>query len=73
MNNTKQANINIHIKDLFFRWLEITSAFHNLTTQQKQVLGLFLYHHYKLKKEISNKKILWKLVFDYDTKKLIKR
>ena len=72
MNNTKQANINIKIKDLFFRWLEITSAFHNLTIQQKKVLGLLLYHHFRLKSEITNKKILWKLVFDYETKRLIK-
>ena len=44
--NIKQANININLKDLFLKWLEITSVFHKLTTQQKQVLGLFLYYHY---------------------------
>ena len=72
MNNIKQANINIHLKDLFYRWLSITSDFHSLTKQQKKVLGLFLYHHYKLKQEITNNKILWKLVFDYDVKRQIK-
>jgi D-mannonate dehydratase len=71
-NKIKQANVNIHIKDLFFRWLEITSFLHGLTTQQKRVLSLFLYHHFKLKQEISNNKLLWKLVFDYDIKHQIK-
>lgn len=68
IKNIKQANINIHLKDFFIKWLDITSAFHNLTTQQKQVLGLLLYYHYKFKLDITNTKILWKLVFDYDTK-----
>jgi hypothetical protein len=72
MNNVKQANINIHLKELFIRWLDITSAFHNLTKQQKQVLGLFLYYHYKYQKDITNNKILWKVVFDYDTRQEIK-
>jgi len=72
MKNVKQANINIKLKDLFLKWLDITSSFHNLTGQQKDVLALFLYYHYKFKKEITNDKILWKLVFDYDTKALIK-
>lgn len=72
LKNLKQANINIHLKDLFLKWLDITSAFHNLTNQQKQVLGLLLYYHYKFKSEVTNTKILWKLVFDYDTKCKIK-
>jgi len=73
MKNVKQANINITLKDLFLKWLDITSAFHNLTNQQKQVLALFLYYHYNYKQEITNDKILWKLVFDYDTKLLIEK
>jgi hypothetical protein len=73
MRNVKQANINITLKGLFLKWLDITSSFHNLTSQQKQVLALFLYYHYKYKQEITNDKILWKLVFDYDTKLLIEK
>lgn len=73
MKNTKQANINITLKDLFLKWLDITSSFHKLTKQQKQVLALFLYYHYKFKREITNDKILWKVVFDYDTKLLIEK
>lgn len=68
MSNTKIANINIKIKDLFFKWIEITRTFHQLTNQQCEVLALLLYHHYILKKEVTNNKILWKMVFDYDTK-----
>lgn len=72
MKNTKVANVNVDLKGLFLKWLEITRAFHGLTPQQQSVLSLFLYYHYKFKKEITNNKILWKLVFDYETKRLIK-
>lgn len=72
MNNVKQANINIKIKDLFFKWLEITRPLHKLPNQQQDVLALLLYYHYKIKHETTNEKILWKIVFDYDTKMKIK-
>lgn len=72
MKNSKIANINITIKDLFLKWLEITRIFHKLTNQEIKVLALLLYYYYKYKKEITNDKILWKIVFDYDTKHLIK-
>ena len=72
MKNSKVANINIKLKNLFFKWMEITKPFHKLTGQQQSVLALFLFYHYKYKQEITNQKILWKVVFDYDTKMLIK-
>ncbi len=72
MSNVKQANINVKLKDLFFRWLDVTQAFHKLNNQQQQVLALLLYYHYLYKKETTNNKILWKIVFDYDTKLKIK-
>ena len=68
MSNVKQANLNVKLKDLFFRWLDVTKTFHKLNNQQQQVLALLLYYHYKYKKETTNDKILWKIVFDYDTK-----
>jgi hypothetical protein len=71
--NKKQANINIRLKDLFTKWLEITNSFHHLTKQETNVLGLLLYYHYKYRYDITNSKIIWKMVFDYDTKKLIKQ
>ena len=70
--NVKQANINIELKNLFIKWLEITNSFHHLTKQETKVLGLLLYYHYKYKHDITNSKIVWKMVFDYDTKKRIK-
>ena len=72
MNNVKIANLNIKLKDLFFTWLDITKSFHKLNNQQQQVLALFLYYHYLYNKEITNEKILWKILFDYDTKLKIK-
>lgn len=68
MSNKKIAKLNIKLKDLFFRWLDITKTFHGLNKQQQQVLALLLYHHYLYKKEITNDKILWKVVFDYETR-----
>lgn len=73
MKNSKVANINIKLKNLFLKWLDITRPFHNLTNQQQKVLSLFLYYHYQYKKDITNDKILWKVLFDYDTKALIKK
>lgn len=64
----KIANINIKIKNFFYRYVEFTQPFHKLRKQLQQVLALLLFHHYKLKQEITNNKILWKAVFDYDTK-----
>lgn len=72
MSNIKTANLNVSLKQLFSRWLDITKAFHKLNNQEQEVLALLLYYHYILKKDITNTKILWKMVFDYDTKLKIK-
>jgi len=72
MKNVKQANINVTLKQLYRQWLQITKAFHGLTKQQQSILALFLYYHYKYKQQITNEKILWRTVFDYDTKLKIK-
>lgn len=72
MNNIKVASINITLKDLFRKWLEITRLFHKLTDQEISILALILYYYHTYKKDITNDKILWKIVFDYDTKHLIK-
>lgn len=68
MKNIKQANINITLKKLFRQWLEITKPFHKLSKQPQEILALLLYYHYMYKKDITNETILWKMVFDYDTK-----
>lgn len=71
--NIKQANLNIELKDLFTKWLDITTSFHHLTKQEIKVLGLLLYYHYKYKTDITNTKVIWKMVFDYDTRKEVTR
>ena len=68
MINVKEANLNIKLKDVFFKWVAVTQTFHRLNNQQQYVLALLLYYHFQYKKEITNNKILWKVVFDYDTK-----
>lgn len=73
MKNQKNANINVSLKSLFKRWLDVTYSFHKLPKQPSKVLALLLYHHFQLSKEITNDKILWKIVFDYDTKAKIKK
>lgn len=72
MINVKEAKLNVRLKELFFRWLDVTRSFHKLNNQQQQVLALLLYYHYQYRKEITNTKILWKVLFDYDTKIKIK-
>ncbi|MGK2864879.1 MAG: hypothetical protein ACSLE0_23305 [Chitinophagaceae bacterium] len=71
--NVKSLNINVHLKTMFKLWLEITTTFHKLTKQQISVLALFLYYHHELGKEITNNKIVWKMVFDYEVKEKIKK
>lgn len=72
MKNGKLANINTTTKNLFFKWLDITRPFHKLTDQQQQILGLILYYNHKYKEDITNDKLRWKMVFNYDTRMLIK-
>lgn len=72
MKNGKIANINTTVKNLFFKWLDITKPFHKLTKQQQEVLGLILYYNHIYKREVPNDKLRWKLVFNYDTRMLIK-
>lgn len=71
MDNIKNATINVKIKNFFFRYIEFLKPFHKLQKQHYTVVALLLYYHYQFSKEITNNKILWKTVFDYDTKILI--
>lgn len=71
MDNVKNATINVKIKNFFLRYIEFLKPFHKLQKQHYTVVALLLYYHYQFSKEITNNKILWKTVFDYDTKILI--
>lgn len=70
--NNKQVSLNVKLKDFFKLWLKVTRPFHKLTQTEENLLSLLLYYHYIYRKEITNNKILWKIVFDYDTKLKIK-
>lgn len=54
-------------------WLELTRPFHKLTQQQTNVLALLLYYYFEYRKDITNSRVLWKEVFDYDTKTKIQK
>lgn len=71
MKNEKIANVKTTRKEIFFKWVEFTKPFHGLRNQLQSVLALLLYHHYNLSQIINNDKILWKQVFDYDTKVML--
>lgn len=68
MKNIKVANYNVRLKDLFTKWLETTIAFHKLPTQPLLVVSNLLYYHHIYSKDVTNDNLVWKLVFDYDTK-----
>lgn len=72
MKNVKIANIKTSFKDFFYKWLYITSPFHKLGGQELSVLALFLYYFYVYKKDIKNDDLVWKILFDYETKQKIK-
>lgn len=69
----KQANIKTDIKLFFKYWLNFTKPFHSLSDREINVVSLLLYYHHIFKKETTNEKMLWKMLFDYDTKMLIKK
>lgn len=72
MKNRNVANINTDLKGLMKYWLQFTEPFHKLTNQQQNILALFLYYYFTFKMEIKSEKLIWKMVFDYDTKIKIK-
>lgn len=69
----KVVNLNVNEKTFYKYWLEFTKPFHKLKKRETDVLALLLYYRYKYKEVIQDDKILWKMVFDYDTKMLIKK
>lgn len=64
----KTATIKIDRKNFFFKWVEFTKPFHGLRKQLQELVAWLLIHHYELGLVIKNENILWKQVFDYDTK-----
>ena len=73
MKNRNIANINTDLKTLLKHWLGFTKPFHNLSKKEQEVLAVFLFYYFILKKEIKNEDLVWKVLFDYDIKLNIKK
>lgn len=71
--NQKQANIKVTRKQFFRYWLRFTKSFHDLAPREMDVLAQYLYYHSMYSEQILNDKVLWKTVFDYETKIIIKK
>jgi len=67
MNNGK-FKIPCNKKSFFRRWLIITKPFHKLRPRQISILTELLYHYDMLKDDYEDEDLLWKTVFDYETK-----
>lgn len=65
-NNSVTFNTNF--KDVLYYWLKFTKPFHNLAEQPMRVLALLLLKYFNYKEIVKDDKVLWKMVFDYDTK-----
>lgn len=72
MKNQRQANIKTSKRNFFKHWLSLTKPFHKLRQQEQDVLALLLYHYFEFKKDIKKDYLVWKMVFDYDTKMIMK-
>lgn len=71
MSSKKVANLKCSRKEVFEKWIEFTRTFHGLRPQLQKVVVLLLVYHYEYSQIIKNEKIVWKQVFDYDTKQKI--
>lgn len=67
MNNGK-FKIPCNKKNFYKRWLLITKPFHKLKPRQISVLTELLYYYDMLKDDYKDKDLLWKMIFDYETK-----
>jgi len=52
--------------------MTLTRPFHKLRVKEQDVLALLLFYYYEYKKKINDERLVWKMVFDYDTKIRIK-
>ena len=70
--NKKQVVIKSNRKNFFRYWMTLTRPFHKLRVKEQDVLALLLFYYYEYKKKINDERLVWKMVFDYDTKIRIK-
>lgn len=67
----KIVTIKCDRRKVFEKWVEFTRPFHGLRPQLQKVVVLLLVYHYEYSQIIKNETIVWKQVFDYDTKQKI--
>ncbi|AGO48987.1 hypothetical protein N356_gp095 [Cellulophaga phage phi14:2] len=68
MKNETVANINTNFNGLIRKWVSFTHPFHKLAPQEQETLTALLIFYFKFKKTIKDEDVVWKMVFDYDTR-----
>lgn len=68
MKNETVANITTNFNGLIRKWVAFTYPFHKLPTQEQETLTAILIFYFQFKKNIKDENIIWKMVFDYDTR-----
>lgn len=66
------ATIKTDFEGVVNRWIKFTAPMHNLTPQEQDLISQLLLQYFRLKEKIDDPELLWKMVFDYDTKAEIK-
>ncbi len=67
------ARINTDLYGVLTKWMAFTKPFHNLTLQEQETVAALLHEYILLKEDIKDESLLWKMVFDYDTKTKVKK
>lgn len=64
----KVATIQTTLRQFFHHWITVTGPLHKLKAMERRVLGELLYYRYKIGQEVSNPKLVDKLLFSYEVK-----
>jgi len=56
------------LRQLMYYWIEIISPFNKLDPTERKVTAELLYHYFMFKQQINDEGLIWKNVFDYDTR-----
>lgn len=68
----KKVNIPCNKHQFFYNWYVFTKPFHKLNESSIEVMAQLAYYYNEYRKDVLKEDLLWKLVFDYDTKMKIK-
>lgn len=68
MKNVNVANITTNFNGVISKWINFTHPFHKLTKQEQETLTALLIYYFKFKETLDDEDIIWKMVFDYETK-----